>query len=162
MGTSLYTIQDFFRQVASRIDEELDDNTLAQLEAIEAALPERFDAYCALRREFEAGAAAALEESKRLKALAQTRQNTADRLWQALSDTLSAMGQERFETPRFKAWFQKNGPSVRVDCDPATLPNNYVRLTIAPDRTAILADYKDGKQLPAGVTVEQSVSLRMR
>lgn len=160
----LYEITQAYRSLADRIDsyEEIPEELEQQLAQIEANLDDKFDAYCALRREFEAEAEASRIEAKRLQALAQVRQNAADRIWKALATELQNMGMERHRTSRFHAYFQKNPPGCKVESDPRFLPVQYQRIKIEADSKALVEAWKDGLTLPPGVTVEQGVSLRLK
>ncbi len=159
----LYEIVDSYRQLADRIDsyEEVPEELEQQLSAIECSLDDKFDAYCALRREFEAEAEASRVEAKRLQALAEVRQHAADRIWKALATELANMGMERYRTPRFHAYFQKNPPKCDV-IDPKALPTIYQKITIDADKKALVGLWKDGQPLPDGVEVTQGTSLRLK
>lgn len=162
---NLYQIASTYRELMVRIDSldgELPEDFEVQLAAVEAELPTKVDAYCSLRREYQADANAAREEAKRLLALAQVRDNAADRLWKAVTLELGDMGMQKYETTRFKLWSQRNPPSAKFDGDPATLPPECQRVKVEPDKTALIDLWKDGKVLPPGVSVEQSVGWRMK
>jgi len=127
----LYHIMQEYRNIAEQMAglDEVPAELEARLAAVEAALPQKVDAYCALRREFEAEANAAKEEAKRLTALAQVRQNAADRIWKALAEELANIGLEKYRTARFNLWFQRNTPGAELEegFDPKNLPEDYRR-----------------------------------
>lgn len=142
------------------LDGELPEDLEARLDALELNLEEKADAVCALARQAEAEAAFFADELARLDGRRRAAAGRAAGLKAYLHRTLTALGRDRVETPRFRARVQKNGtPSVRW-AGPGDVPDGFARVTVELDGRAALAAHKAGT-LPEGFTVEYGTHLRI-
>lgn len=146
-------------------DGELTDEIAAQLDAIEGTFESKVEACAFAIRNMETLADAAKIEETRIASLRKSRESGARRLKGYLQTCMEIACREKVETAAFKIALQKSPPSVVVDCDPSDLPSEYIRVipeSYEVDRKAIIADYKAGASLPAGVSVHDSYHLRIR
>lgn len=161
----LYELPTEWAALEAEIEEaggELSPELLERLDAFEADLSRKAEAVCRVILNHDAEAAALQEESRRFAERARVARNTADRLKEYLKRTMEAVGQTKLDAGLFKVAVQRNGqPSVIVD-DPTTLPIEFQRLRIEPDRQALLDALKAGATLPAEVLVLHGTHLRIR
>jgi phage host-nuclease inhibitor protein Gam len=112
------------------------------------------------------------EEIERLTKRRDAHKHRADRLKRYLEAWMERLGKTKIDTdPRAKVSIQLNNPSVRGELAVDVLQfmhgagSPIVRFkpaTYELDRTAVLALHKAGGELPTGITVERSSSLRIR
>jgi hypothetical protein len=122
-------------------------------------------------RELLATALAIEDEISRLAKRRDARQNGADRLKRYLEAWMTRLGKTKITDPRCTVALQQNNPSVKGDLPLDVLEfmlkagSPLVRFkpaTYELDRRAALDYYKTGAELPTGLTVERSSSLRIR
>jgi hypothetical protein len=124
----------------------------------------------ALRREQEADAIDA--EIRRLQARKQTRKNEAERIRRYAHLCLEIAGETKVQGTLCTVSLQQNPPSVRGELSQDDLAAllvlddaPYVKAipaSYALDKRALLERWKHGAELPPGLSVERSVSLRIR
>lgn len=161
----LYQIPAAFEQLQNLIDEAVADGEITeddskeiarQFDVLEGTLHERVEYLCRIikMRERtaearEAQAAIIAEESRRLKKLATTDANIAERFKAYIFGTLTKMNLPKVETENFKVRIQNNSsPSIKPLCHVDFLPEEYRRVTTEPDLEAARATLKRGEQLP--------------
>jgi hypothetical protein len=156
--------------------EEGEGEATPELEQLMAELSERTDEkivnVALYIREQLATAVAIEDEIDRLVARAKARKNAADRLKRYLEAWMQRLGKTKIADARCTVALQKNPASVKGDIAPDVLALMYelehsplVRFrpaTYELDRRAALEVHKAGGELPAGISVEQSSSLRIR
>lgn len=160
----LYRIADDLSAVATELSEnggELTPELEAQLTALEGAFEAKVERVALYIRNLRAMANAAGEECKRLSELRGTRDAAANRLAQYLLDQMTVTGITKVETGLIRARIQKSPPAAKCGVEPQALPEAYQRVTISFNAHAALDAWRAGQDLPAGVTVEQGVHLRL-
>lgn len=162
----LYDIATGIRQILDKADPEsgeLPENLAAEFDALNLSMDEKVNGTCALVREEQANAKAAREEAQRLTDLARCYENHVERLKSYLQECLTVAGVQRYDTALFKCWRQASPPSyVMTLDDPAKLPREFQRVTIAPDIVAVREWHKERGELPSGFTVKTSEHLRIK
>ncbi len=145
-------------------DGELTDEMIAQIANLEMALEDKLDACCCVLRGMQAHAEAYLAEAARMRQKVQIAQNNVERLKNYMQTNLETLGIERLEMRLFKLRLQKNPPSCVVGTGVvvAKLPEEFKKVTVEPNKSAILAAYKECRALPAGITVVQTKGLRIQ
>jgi hypothetical protein len=89
--------------------------------------------------------------------------NNAKLLKKVLAGAMKETGNTKFKTPLFTIWVQSS-TSVQIEGDdPAKLPVDYVtvKTTYTPNKKALAADLKDGKDIK-GAKLVYNDSLRVR
>lgn len=173
---TLFQISDDLHALANLLDESegVIDNDLADaaidqfLAELGAEIDRKVDNYCALIKELEAKAKARDEESRRLKALADSDANTAGRLKARLLNFFQIQGIQKVDTVRFEVARQNNGGSLPVIIDPKLeehpeeIPEGYRRVVFSPDHNAIRCALTGGHQFDWASFGERGEHLRIR
>lgn len=165
---TLYTIADQYRQLADKLAHmDLDAQSVA--DTIEASgllddITEKASAIECVARTMEMHTPAIDAEIERLTALKKQRQKAAAALREYLKDQMIAMGITKIEAPLFKISLQDNPPAVDI-YESGLLPLEYMVQPepppMAPDRRAIAAAIKSGKEVPgARLTKSKRLSIK--
>jgi len=163
----LYEISAAYRAALSELesldgDGEIPPALDQRLSALAGSLEEKIDNTCRYRAELLSQAAAAKAESDRLAALARSMGNAAERLRGYLQSQLEACGVRELQTQtpfRLKI-LPCSQPSAKL-AEGAAIPKEYLRTKEEFDAQKALADYKDGKALPAEVVVKRGSYLKI-
>lgn len=174
--TALYQLPAAFKAIEDEIemlavhDGELNDATWEALDAIgrrrdelEMTTEQRFDYYCRLVRNAEAEAKMCDDECRAFGERAGLAWKRAARAKAYMKYVLEKLGERKIKTALYSTWIQNNPPSVKIDdsVSISELPPEYQRVTIEPSKTALMEAFRDGKELPPGVSVVQTSSLRI-
>ncbi len=160
---ALYEIDAALLDLLAHLDDdgEIGEDPLAAIDALSMARVDKLDAICRYVRDRSTRAVALQAELDRLQAAKKTEDNAVDRLKKYIHASMTALGEQKIETPLFKLRIQKNSqPSVLIEDDKA-LPEWAKRVKVEADRTAILAKYKADGTLPDGVEVQTGTHLRI-
>lgn len=165
----LYAIADHWVEVLRKIEDaegELTPDLIAELDALQEAFPKKAEKVALFVKNLEALAQAAALESARLKTLAQSRENAAERLKKYLMDNLRKLELTNVTTPLAKIRIQRNSvPSVSVSSPSLEVgeevPVRYQRVSITLDRKQVVDDWKAGTPLPEGIEVTVNSHLRI-
>lgn len=128
---------------------------------LEGTLKEKIEASCKVIKNSDAEIEALSNEMARLSARKKTIENRTAWLKGYMQENLEAMGLDKVDTYLFSVRIQANPPSVDVTIEAEKLPEEYQRVTIAPDKTAIKEALKAGIDIE-GCTLSQSKSLRIK
>jgi seryl-tRNA synthetase len=168
----LYELPAAWRDIEAALEEtgELTPELAAQLDEVEGALADKVGRYYELVANLSATAEAIKAEEKRLSDRRKQAEKAVESVEERFRDALLAMGKQPkeriFSTDGIHyAELRENPPSVKVECDAATLPSNWQRvipLSYEPDKKAIKADWEAGVKLPAGVTIERKTKLILK
>ncbi len=154
-STRLWELSEEIQQLENAISAIADDETLAD-EDRETKLQESFATWLEAGESFkakaeqvaryirhqEALAAARKEEAKRIRELASTAENQANRLRNYLTNQMLLTGVDRIEGVATKIGLRQKPPQVMLNVLPEELPAEYVRVTHKPDLTRIRAALK--------------------
>lgn len=170
----LYEIADLRDLLDAKLVEtegELTPELEAELAALDMAADEKIERVALFIREQTSTAEAIEAEAKRLQARASAKLNAARSLKQYLEREMARLGKTKVNGLLATVAMQKNGPSVVGDVDAEALWNaggdfaGFVRYTPASyalDRRVVLQAHKQQQPIPAGLTVVQTESLRIR
>lgn len=163
------------RDILDEWIEEAVGEATPELEALLSELGEQTDAkivnVALYIREQLATSLAIQDEIDRLEKRRDARKNAADRLKRYLESWMGRLQKTRITDPRCTVSLQLNNPSVKGDLAPDVLEfmhgagSPIVRhkpATYELDRKAALEIHKAGGELPEGITIERSSSLRIR
>lgn len=154
--------------VASENDGEIPAELLAELESAEHSLSDKLEACAALRENWLASAAARKDAANRYAALAKQDEKNAARLADWIALCMTTNGMDKATAGRYKLAIVGNGGAAPLLLDevykanPAQLPAEYQKVTIAPDNAAIKAALDAGVQLPFATIGERGKSLRIK
>lgn len=136
---------------------------VARLEEVEIALAQKVDRCAWTVRDLERLADVRKAEADKLRDQAKRLDGAADRLKSLMLVAMQQTGQQRVETPRFTVRIQRNPPKVEVVDEAAVEPRflRHIPEKWEVNKQAIGANYKATGEIPPGVTVTQSDSLRI-
>lgn len=131
------------------------------LEALEGDIEVKATNLLQVTRGIEGDIAAIDAEIQRLQAIKKARQNRIDSLRSYLKYNMQASGISKISCPLFTITLAKGRPMAVVD-DVDKLPDDMKKVTVAPDKSAILAALKEGREVPGAHLAETDESLRIR
>jgi hypothetical protein len=154
-GVALYALADQYKQLAERLASmDIDAQTVADTIEASGLTDDIAEKACGIEmvaRTMEMHTPAIDAEIERLTALKKQRQKAAAGLRDYLKTHMIATGIQKIEAPLFKIKLQNNPPSVDL-YEPDLIPLEYMfqpdTPPPAPDRTAIKAAIKAGKEVP--------------
>ena len=157
----LYELAENYKELLALLDndeataEELADT----LDGINDAIEVKVDNICRVRKYLEGKVEVYKAEAKRLTALAKQAENNADSMKNYLDEQLKRMNIKKMDTELFKLSYRKSDSVNVIDLD--AVPDEYKRITIAPDKTAIKKAIKDGETVNgAELVVNQNLQIR--
>jgi hypothetical protein len=120
-------------------------------------------------RELHAEAEVAKAEAKRLAERAASTMKAYERGKAELERQMKLIGREKVKTPRLTIWLQDNNPGLKVDegvdleaLHRAGSPLVYEVVEYRTDYAEIVARAKNGGELPKGIRLETTRTLRTR
>lgn len=143
----------------------------ALLNDLEAKADEKIERVALYIREQKSLADAAKQERDRLAGIAAARLKAAESLTGYLRREMDRLGKDKVNGVLVTVALQKNPPSVKGELSQDELETAYasgpaivkfVPASFVLDRKAVLDVHKAGGTLPAGLSVEQSVGVRIR
>lgn len=157
----LYELTEIWSAIQDMIEtaDTDDEQILAALENIDAAIEEKADNYAKIIFSMKAEAEAIKTEEKRLATKRQSLENRAKWLQKNLEVAMINTGKKKFKTNLFGFNVQKNAPSLE-DFDESIVPDAYWKVTRSIDRSALLKAVKNGEV--EGIELKQTESLRIR
>lgn len=161
--TTLFELTKEQQQVLSLVEngdlsqEEVTDT----LEALQMEIEDKVTAYCHVNRKLSSELEMLVNEEKRIKELKTQKQNEVSRLKQQLKLAMQNAGMAKIDVGLFKVSTRKGVDSVNV-IDQDKLPSQFIKTTVAPDKTAIKAALKAGEKLDGAelVTGESSLIIK--
>ena len=165
-GLTLYDLPDAIREVEALIieaDGEITPDIEAQLEAFEGEFERKAEYLALLSREAKAEAAAVKLEEDRLKARRTAAENRERRLKDYLHVCMIRMGIPKIDGDRAKVAIQNNGrPSITWMGEDDAIPDEFRRVSVSLDGTAVYNEWRAGAELPEGFRVEVGTHVRVR
>lgn len=168
MKATLWEITDEYAEVGALIAEgggELTDELAARLDAVEDSFENKVERIALVIQDKIGDAEKAKSEEKRLGAIRKYYERQASGLKDYLAQCMAAAGIRKSETPRARVRLQKSStPSVTYGGELDALPESFIRVvpeTRVLDKKAVTVAFKDGEELPAGLSVTYSESVRI-
>lgn len=170
----LYEIGDLRDLLDAKLAEtegELTPEIEAEMAALDMAADEKIERVALFIREQSSTAEAIEAEAKRLRARADAKLNAARSLKQYLEREMNRLGKVKVNGLLATVALQNNPPAVRGELTPDELKaiyreaSGFVRFvpeSYSLERRSVLEAYKRGEKIPAGLTVEQTQSIRIR
>lgn len=159
--TALYTLTGQYARLQELA--EAGEDVSAELDQLHDAIDAKGAALCAVIANLEADAAAYGAEEDRLGARRKAAENQVERLRTYIRTHMQAAGIERIKGPHFTITLSPGQERV-VITDASKLPAEFVRTktTSEPDKKALLAAYKSTGEVPSGVEIHETTTLRIR
>jgi hypothetical protein len=150
MGLSLYQMAEPIRQIMQ--DEEIPlEHKIDTIELLSDDFKEKAQKLAAYIREVEAEATAYDDEVKRLAERKRLLNASADRLKDYLRDNMEKTSISKIEG-LFKITLGK--PSQVVEVNEATLPQQYFKVSVSPDKTELAKLLKQGATIQGASLVD--------
>ena len=161
--SSIYELTGEWLRAYDLIDaEEFDEDVLIEtLEQIEEDIEDKADSYAKLMKNLTAEAEGLKKEEERLYARRKAKENAVSRMKKSLQDSMEATGKTKFKTELFSFNIQANQPSVILDKEVSELPEEFQKVTVEANKTAIKEALKKGERFDFA-HLEESASLRIR
>lgn len=162
MGMTLYDITATQQCILDQLEENGGELT-EELENALALTAENFDSkaegYIEAIAKYRDLAANAAERIRKYQQTKKTAENIEKRLKERLLFAMMIFGENKKEVGCHRLSI-RNSASVVFD-DESLLPENYVKVTLTPDKAAILAALKDEQEVPgARLEINQSLNIR--
>lgn len=160
---SLYDIASEYRAAAEKLaDLDLDAETIADtLEALSGELEVKAQNVAYFIRNLEVSAAAIKDAEAKMAARRKAIENRVAGLQRYVHESMNMAGVSRIESPHFVVSIRDNPPAVDV-FEPGLLPAEFMKTPEppppAPDKTAIKAAIKSGREVP-GARLTQGTRL---
>lgn len=161
--SSIYELTGEWLRAYDLIDaEEFDEDVLIEtLEQIEEDIEDKADSYAKLMKNLAAEAEGLKKEEERLYARRKAKENAVSRMKKSLQDSMEATGKTKFKTELFSFGIQANQPSVILDKEVSELPEEFQKVTVEANKTAIKEALKKGEKFDFA-HLEESASLRIK
>lgn len=157
----LYELAENYNELLALLDNEeaTEEELMDTLNAINDALEVKVDNICRLRKYLDAKAKVYKEEAKRLTALARQAENSVDSMKRYLDEQLKRMDIKRMDTELFKLSYRKSDSVNVLDLD--AVPDEFKKVTVAADKTAIKKAIKDGVEVTGcELVINQNLQIR--
>lgn len=157
----LYELTDAYNDVLDLLDnEEATMEDLADtLDSINEAIAVKIDNICRLRKYLDGKTDVYKAEAKRLTTLAKQAENNSDRLKNYVDEQLKKMDIKRLDTELFRLSYRKSDAVNVIDLD--AVPDEFKKVTIAADKTAIKKAIKEGTEVAgAELVVNQNLQIK--
>lgn len=162
----LYEIPAALRTLEDRIEENdgvLTPEMEAELDGLVEAFDSKVEYIAMLVREAQLEATKWKAEEDRVSARRRSLERRAEGLRRYIHTALESSGRAKVQGDKLTVAVQKNGvPSVMIDGSPEHLPEEFRRVKIEPDTTAIRDAWKAGRVMPEGVEVYVGTHVRIR
>ena len=163
--SSLYELTADWLTLYNMIDnpEDWDEDALIDtLEGIDGEIEIKAEGYAKVIKNLAAEAEALKAEEERLYKRRKVKENAIARMKANLQASMEATGKTKFKTELFSFSVQANAPAVVLDVEePSEVPEEYRKVTVDFDKTAIKEALKKGEKFKFA-HLEQSSSLRIR
>lgn len=149
-------------QVANldEMTEEDQAQWLADMALNDEQSAEKLDRICFVIREKQARAKFLNDEAEKFETMAKRETNQIDRLKQAMDGALKLRDQTKLDLPHYKLSY-RSSQSVELAVEPSDLPEQFQRIKIEADKTAIKQAILDQQDVPFAKLVEKR-SLQIR
>lgn len=129
--------------------------------SLDCALRDKIQASCMVIRNMESEVDAIKSEIDRLTNKRKIAENRIAWLKGYMQENLEAIGLDKVDTDLFIVRIQANPPSVDIMCELSDLADEYKRLKIEADKTAIKEALKNGIEVN-GCALVQTKSIRIK
>lgn len=142
-------------------DTEEVDSLLDELDSLYERRSEKHEGYIHVIKNADSVAKACKEQANAFYARAKALENLSRRLKDTLLADLEQHGETRTDAGNFKIARQNGQPRVVVHVEASELPQDYQRVTIEADKTALKDALKHGEAID-GVALEPTEHIRIR
>lgn len=169
-GEPLYALGEALSAVMAEIEVQLEANDgeftpemQAMLDAVEMPWEDKVSRVALYYRGLLASAAAVKSEESRLEGRRRAKEREAESLRAYLGRELAKQQRERVDTSLVTVRLQKNNPAASATTYLELLDPRWVRsrTELSLDKEAVLAAWRAQEELPEGITVNRSTSVRI-
>lgn len=128
--------------------------------ALDGDLDKKLVDYGYVIKDIEAQAEVLDAEIKRLTAKKKAKERHVELLKERMQTAMIEHDKDKIDDPIMPIRLQNSAPSVRIDVDVASLPQEYQKITITANRTLLGKAIKDGAMID-GVVLEQKQHIRI-
>lgn len=164
--SNIFDLADDYLQILSMMDDpDLNPQTLRDtMEAVDGTLEDKFDNYVFVAKEMQADINTLEETIKELQARKNSKEANLKKMKEIMTLVMNTTGKVKFKTSLHSYWVQKNPESVVIDTeDVRAIPEDYLTFKEPePNKTAINAAIKDGKNFHGLAHIEQTEGVRWR
>lgn len=159
----LYEINEIYMNIKTLLEDgEIDEEEAkSALENVEDELEVKAENYAIIMKGLDAEAKAIKEEEDRLARRRKSLENNSKWLKEQLEYSMNLQGKRKFKTNLFSFGIQNNPKSVKLDVDPFLLDEQFQKITITADKTAIKKALEVGETIE-GAELVQTEGLRIR
>lgn len=161
----LYDISQQFLSIQelAENDESMIEAVADTMEGIAADFEQKGQAVVVIFRGMEADIDAIDSEMKRLSEKKKAIQNRVEWLRNYLRDNMAATGITKISCPLFNITLSEAAKQVEV-FDESALPDDYVtvKTVLSPDKRKLLADLKEGVEIPGAMLVDGTRRLTIK
>lgn len=136
------------------------DDELDEILDLQGDLSEKLVNYGFVVKNLDGELTAIDDEIKRLTARKKARKTHIDLLKNRMKQAMADNGLDKIDDPILPIRLQNSAPSVRLDIDPLHLPQEFQKVEITADKTAIGKALKAGREVK-GASLEQSQHIRI-
>jgi len=149
----LHNISSTIRAIMDEVTEdgELSERAIDQLAMLDAQFASKIESVAAVVTEYNATSDAIANEIKRLQSRKRVADNNVERLKDYARSAMMEAGESKIEGVKFTVTLGKPPVSCAVTGD---VPEQYQRVTVAPDKTAITKALKAGEEVQGAALVE--------
>ena len=158
IAAELDGIEDRIAEAGGELTPEIE----AELDALTGDFEAKAERVALYYRQLIANAEAAGVEVSRLTRIQRRYKAGAERIRGYLHRQMQVTETQEVKTALVTVSRRLNPAAISFDGDPASLPEEFQRVTVSADKAALKAAHKEGRELPAGVHVERGESLRVR
>lgn len=160
--SNLYEIANEYRALLESLDEELTEQDVEQLNALDDSFSNKAIAVASFIKNLEADANAIREAITSMGVRLRSIQNKKENLKEYLKNNLDMLCMNHVSCAYFEIKIKKNPPSIRID-DPSAIPGLYRKTQeiITYDKVQMKQDMDMGIEI-AGVALEQKTRLEIK
>ena len=157
-------ILEFWMEKESAEPGELDTVLDELLQELEGKIEDKVESYCRIIRELELTNKARLEESARIKELADKDLNAAKQMKNRLQYFFGLQGIKKLETKTFRVSVCANGghQPIEVTVPAESLPSQFQKVTISANNETIREALTMGTSLPGCKLLPRGEHLRIK
>lgn len=159
----LYNITENLKQIEQMIEDGVDPSQLQDaIKDIDEAFEEKAGHILFLMRNIEANIEMVKDEEKRLASKRKAMENQYESIKDYLIKNMAETGKTKIDNGVIKASYVKPKPMLDL-IDPELVPDEYKQpqVTIKLDKTLLLSDLKDGKEVAGAAITESKAGLRI-
>lgn len=163
--TKLYDLTSDYKQIINMVEagELTKEQVKDHLDLIESDFNDKAVSVIHVSNSLDNDISVLDAEIKRLQAKKKSVENSKERLHDYLRNNMEASGITKIKCPQFSITLKQPAPQLHV-VEQELIPDDYmvVKTSINPDKRKILADLKDGVDIPGCIIVDGKRSILIK